>query len=62
MQETQEMAETLDFATFEQGLDELMRQVCTVVSAIKLTAFEHDTSLLPPISREGHALSGISVP
>ncbi len=24
---TQEMAETLDFAAFEQGLDELMRQV-----------------------------------
>lgn len=34
---TQEMAETLDFATFEQELDELMGQVCTVISAIKLT-------------------------
>ncbi len=33
---TQEMAETLDFATFEQELDELMRQVCTVITAIKL--------------------------
>ncbi len=25
---TEEMEETLDFAAFEQGLDELMRQVC----------------------------------
>lgn len=33
----QEMTETLDFATFEQELDELMRQVYTVIAAIKLT-------------------------
>ena len=29
------MAETLDFAIFEQELDELMRHICTAISAIR---------------------------
>ena len=34
---SQEMTETLDLATFEQELDEMMCEVCTMMSAIKLT-------------------------
>ena len=32
----QEMAATLDFATFEQEVNELMSQICTIIGAMKL--------------------------
>ena len=50
---TREMAETLDFATFEQELDELMRQVCTVISAIKLTDLLTSTEILAKLKQLG---------
>ena len=50
---TQEMAETLDFATLEQELDELMRQVCTVISAIKLTELLTSAEFLAKLKQLG---------
>ena len=50
---TQEMAETLDFATFEQELDELMSQVCTVISAIKLTELLTSAEFLAKLKQLG---------
>lgn len=50
---TQEMTETFDFATFEQGLDELMRQVCTVISAIKLTELLTSSEFLAQLKQLG---------
>ncbi|MCP4184352.1 MAG: hypothetical protein GY761_13745, partial [Hyphomicrobiales bacterium] len=50
---TQEMAETLDFAAFEQGLDELMRQVCTVITAIKLTELLKSADFLAKLKHLG---------
>lgn len=50
---TQEMAETLDFASFEQELDGLMREVCTVISAIKLTELLASPELLEKLKQLG---------
>ncbi len=50
---TQDMAETLDFATFEQELDELMRQVCTVISAIRLTELLASAEFLAKLKQLG---------
>ncbi|HIP71013.1 MAG TPA: hypothetical protein EYH05_06415 [Anaerolineae bacterium] len=50
---TQEMTETLDFATFEQELDELIRQVCTAISAIKLTELLASAEFLAQLKQLG---------
>ncbi len=50
---SQEMVEMLDFATFEQELDELMGKVCTVISAIKLTELLASPEFLAKLKQLG---------
>jgi hypothetical protein len=50
---TQEMETTLNFATFEQELTELMHQVCTVISAIKLAELLASVEFLEKLKQLG---------
>ena len=50
---SQEMTETLDLATFEQELDEMMCEVCTMMSAIKLTELLTSAEFLAKLKQLG---------
>ena len=50
---TQEMETTLNFGTFEQELNELMHQVCTVISVIKLTELLASAEFLEKLKQLG---------